>query len=323
MRLTRRQIDDYRIKIHQIAHTQPIIYENGTFEIYGVDESDKSVIMRKLQNEPFISRVNATASSYNFGKFKFNRGFADPERKYNIRGILNEPEDIEEVVKCLKRKNPTIWDENNELLPDVREAIENIVDQFKEDLENKDAKIKIDDVYLIGSNANYNYTKDSDIDIHIIADESFDCDDKHLPIIYDAFKSIFNNKYDITIKDIPVEIYVESAQDIKNVSSGEYSLDQGWIKEPVYEKIPPIDKVSLEKEVGKWEKRYLDITENPVYEDIQKYLNDIYDKRAESVKEHNEFAPGNLLFKELRNLGYLDNLKKMLVDLKSEELSID
>lgn len=323
MRLTRRQIDKYRQEIYRLCHTQPIVFENGIFEIYNVDESDKRIILNRLRRCPFIEYVNDTSSNYNFNKFKFDRGFAEPSKYYTIRGAIKEPEEVEEDIELHKELNPKLWDKNNELLPDVKEAIENIVEKFKEDLEERDAKIVIDDIYLIGSNANYNYTKDSDIDIHIIADESFDCDDEHLHIIYDAFKSIFNNKYDITIKDIPVEIYVESAQDIKNVSSGEYSLEKGWIKEPVYEKIPPIDTVALEKLVAKWEDRYLKISDNPKLEDVQKYLDDIYEQRASSVKEHNEFALGNLVFKEMRNLGYLDNLKELLVKLESEKLSID
>lgn len=87
--------------------------------------------------------------------------------------------------------------------------------------------MKIEDIYLLGSNANFNYNEDSDLDVHIIADESFDCSEEHLAIIYNCYKALFNNKYDITIKGINVELYVENKDKLSNVSTGVYSFEKG------------------------------------------------------------------------------------------------
>ena len=52
--------------------------------------------------------------------------------------------------------------------------------------------------------------KDSDLDIHIIVDkDTLDCDPELYTLLYGAYRSLFNKNYDITIKGIPVEIYVE------------------------------------------------------------------------------------------------------------------
>jgi predicted nucleotidyltransferase len=79
-------------------------------------------------------------------------------------------------------------------------------------------------VIITGSNASYNYTKDSDLDIHIVADIS-DLEDpaKLYPLIYDAYKSLFNKRLDIKFYEIPVEIYVET-QETPLVSNGIYSV---------------------------------------------------------------------------------------------------
>ena len=104
----------------------------------------------------------------------------------------------------------TLFDEDDELKSEIKEAIEKIVNQFVEDLKTDGVKIEVKDVILVGSNVSYNYTKDSDLDIHIIVDkDKLDCDPQLYTLLYGAYRSLFNKNYDITIKGIPVEIYVE------------------------------------------------------------------------------------------------------------------
>lgn len=56
---------------------------------------------------------------------------------------------------------------------------------------------------------------------------------------------------------------------------------------------------------------------------IDKFIEDIYDLRKQSIKNEGEYSIGNLVFKEFRNLGYLDKLKDMKNELKSKELSLE
>lgn len=123
----------------------------------------------------------------------------------NLNKDLNINEDIEKHEEL----NPLLF-ENNELKPEIKKAIEKIVNQFVEDLKTDGVKIEVKDVILVGSNVSYNYTKDSDLDIHIIVDkDTLDCDPELYTLLYGAYRSLFNKNYDITIKGIPVEIYVE------------------------------------------------------------------------------------------------------------------
>ena len=65
--------------------------------------------------------------------------------------------------------NSDLW-KDNELLPEVKEKLLEIVDKFLKGLEKHDIKCKANDVIIVGSNANYNYSENSDIDLHIVAD---------------------------------------------------------------------------------------------------------------------------------------------------------
>ena len=49
------------------------------------------------------------------------------------------------------------------------------------------------------------------------------------------------------------------------------------------------------------------------------YLDDL---RKSSLKKDGEFGLGNLVFKEFRNRGYLQNLKDKKYEVKSKELSL-
>ena len=76
----------------------------------------------------------------------------------------------------------------------------------------------INDIIIVGSNANYNYGDNSDIDLHIVADlSSFKGREKELAAtVYNCFRRIFNDKFDPKIRGHEVELYVEPADDVDN-----------------------------------------------------------------------------------------------------------
>ena len=231
-------------------------------------------------------------------------------------------ESLEEAVEIHDQLNPKIWTEDKELRPEVRAKVLQIVDKFKTQLLVDKVELKVEDIYILGSNANYNYTAESDLDVHIIADESFDCSAEHLPLLYNCYKALFNSKYDIRIRGINVELYVENKDALSNVSAGIYSLKDGWIRNPSEYEIPEFDQVAVDKEVQKWEDKYYELAENPTVKKIDEYIDGLYDLRKDSIK-NGEFAEGNLVFKEIRRRGYLDDLKELKIDLTSQELSLE
>lgn len=133
---------------------------------------------------------------------------------------------LEENIEKHDELNPVLFDEDSKLRPEVKNKINEIVTEFLSDFEEDEIELQVKDIILTGSNASYNYTKDSDLDIHIIADTSNMADTAPLyKAIYNAYKSIFNKKFDINFYSVPVEVYVET-QDTPLVSNGIYSVMQ-------------------------------------------------------------------------------------------------
>ncbi len=219
----------------------------------------------------------------------------------------------------------------DELLKDkVRDKMLEIVDEFLADLKEQDVKIKVDDILFIGSNASYNYTKDSDIDLHIIANtKAVNYPEELGEALYSAYRSLFNKQLDIALYDIPLELFVE-IEDSPRVSNGVYSVKKNkWVKKPVAEDIPEYDKEALDELVDKWEtkcKELIDDIKADKLDDekkVVKMLEDIYEKLRKKGIAKGEYSIENLTFKELRNKGYLDQLKDYRNELVSKRLSLE
>ena len=115
----------------------------------------------------------------------------------------------------------------------------------------------------------------------------------------------------------------EARQQTALKSNGVYSvMNNSWIKEPVAEDIPEINQDDFEKLFNKWEDSYFKIKENPTKESIENFIEDIYDLRKTSIANDGEYGLGNLVFKECRNLGYLDSLKDIKKEIVNKELSL-
>lgn len=248
-----------------------------------------------------------------------------------VHAVINEVSDdkiIEESIEKHDTLNPKIWNSDNTLKKEVKEKIDEIVDTFKENLLEDGVDLKIKDVIICGSNANYNYTENSDIDIHIISDtKDLDCNKKHLPIIYNAYKKMFNDSYGIEFYDTEVEIYVEN--DKTGVTSGGiYSVkDNKWLKEPSMVEVPEVDEKEFEEELSKWEDECNEILYNledieDSIKNIDTILDELYEMRQDSIQKEGEFSIGNLVFKELRNKGFLTNLKEVKKELQTRLMSL-
>jgi predicted nucleotidyltransferase len=90
---------------------------------------------------------------------------------------------------------PQIWDDDQEVHPSIRTALMKIVDEF---LESLDLEIDIKDITITGSLANYNWSKYSDIDVHIIVDfEEINENETMVKKFFDAVRSRWNKLHDI------------------------------------------------------------------------------------------------------------------------------
>lgn len=314
MKLTNLQIQQILKLFSSYSSLHIDVYENGIFEISNINESAALELYDKMKTISFSNLI-----------YKFIKDISD-DNSWIIIGKINpdiiDESQVNEDIQIHNELNDKLWNKDEELLPGIAEKIEDIVELFVKQLEEDGIELRVEDIYLVGSNVNYNYTDRSDLDIHIIADESFDCASEHLPIIYNAYKALFNSKYDIKINGVNVELYVENKDALSNISAGIYSLNHGWINKPSISQIPKIDKADFEHTLQIYENEYLELLENPSLEKVESFIDRLYELRLSGIKTQNEFSTGNLVFKEFRYLGYLDELRELKIKLINDKLSL-
>lgn len=224
---------------------------------------------------------------------------------------------IKESVEVHDELNPKIW-KDNKLDTEVKNKLLEIVEEFKEYI---DIPISIADVHILGSNAGFNYHEGSDLDLHLVVNfDMIPASDEILQALYNAKKSSFNDTFDINIRGIPVEVYVE---DIKanTVSNGIYSLTKDmWIKYPKKEDIPDVDVNDM---VSKFNLVIQDAMTSNNLDKMKCVLDSIYLLRKNSLACGGEYSKGNQTFKALRNQGSLEELRNRIYDETSKELSLE
>lgn len=58
-------------------------------------------------------------------------------------------------------------------------------------------------------------------------------------------------------------------------------------------------------------------------DEINNFIDDVYLLRKSSIMSDGEYGKGNLVFKELRNNGYLDKLKELKAKLTEKDLVVE
>jgi hypothetical protein len=232
---------------------------------------------------------------------------------------MRERDYVKATVAYHDKLNPLAW-QDDRMRTEVRYKLLQIAKIFVDYLEISDFKVV--DVVLTGSMANYNWTKFSDFDIHVVTRYSdLKCDDI-VGAFYKAKKQIWNNEHDITIRGHEAELYVE---DVKNSphSGGVYSILHGhWLKEPNYDP-PKIDDRSVNTKVAHLLHEIDDaIASAKTSEDFKRIKDKIVKMRQTGLEKAGEFSVENLAFKVLRNLGYVDKLVTAYHQHQDQELSL-
>lgn len=213
--------------------------------------------------------------------------------------------------------NPKLWEPSGQLQPRVKKALMKIAEQFIEFL---DFEIAIKDLQITGSQANYNYTEFSDLDLHIIVDYREITCDQPVEDLFDTKRKLWGKRHDITIRGIPVELYVEDLA--KPAVSSAYSLktDQ-WVKQP--KQIEKTwDLVDIEQETLQWLKKIRDAVSSQRISKLDRIQDQLRAYRQQSLDQGGEFSDGNLVYKNLRNLGALEILMTAKLKLTDNELSL-
>jgi hypothetical protein len=232
------------------------------------------------------------------------------------------PKDVIDSFDIQDTLVPEVWD-NEKLKPEVREKLLEIAQDFFESLDLPEGT-QLKDIKLTGSLANYNWSKFSDFDLHLVLDFSeIDDDEEFVRNYFMAKKGIWNDAHDINIYNFPVEVYVENEGE-SHTASGLYSiLKDEWIVIPKKKEVM-IDKDDIstkaEDYISQFEdvqKLYNDGEYEKVIDKVDKTKERLRNMRSSGLEKGGEYSVENLAFKVLRRtdiIGQLNDLKSKSYD---------
>lgn len=225
------------------------------------------------------------------------------------------------TLKFREELNPTFW-EGNVLKANIRTALLRFADAFAEYVE-LDSKV-IKDVLMLGGNAGYNYTSYSDIDVHLVVDPKYlpQCDPELLDDYFRDKKTLWSLTNDVKVYGADVEPYLEKPGVVRRKSQGVYSiLKNKWVQKP--QKFEgELDEMELEKKANNIKNKIDTLIRGNNETGLRAVLKKLNTARNSSLDKYGEYGFENLVFKELRNSGYIDKVRKAVVELKTQKLSL-
>jgi len=219
-----------------------------------------------------------------------------------------------------------IWNINEDgikLDVEIRKQLMKVAMDFaKEIKENSELPFKIEDIVIIGSITNYNWTPYSDIDLHISTDYSkLGMDKEKAQVMFDAIKAGWNNKHNIKMKGFDVELYVEDV-DAEQVTASKYSvLRDEWIREPKKQS-PNFNKELIKKKYNEYKKEIDKLIQQHDETKLKKLLEKIYNYRQAGLDKGGELSEENIVFRILRAKGHLDRLKDSITKVYDKKMSV-
>lgn len=214
--------------------------------------------------------------------------------------------------------NPDVW-VGDKIKPEIRHKLLKIADDFIEDLDIE--WVDIEDVVLTGSLANFNWSKYSDFDVHILL--NFDKVNEDVDMVkkyFDAQKNLWNNTHDITIDCYEVELYVEDVNE-EHTSTGIFSLENNsWLIKPSQTATKVSKPMILNKAKGYIHqiKEIFDDYQEGEYEKVldgnEKILKKLKQLRKSGLNRGGEYSYENLAYKLIRRLELLDKLRNITIN---------
>lgn len=251
----------------------------------------------------------------------------------NFKGFLKEFESTQ--LAYHDDLNPAFW-EHGELLKfhggwllkeEVRQQLLTVGLKFAESLGlPPDA---ITDYVLTGSNANYNWTRLSDLDVHLMIDpkkiEGCESCKTDLESCLLAKKSLWNDRHDITTYGYPVEVYASMQEEKTVAGSGSYSLlKQIWLTVPVKKEIT-IDEANVKAKAEELAHEIDAVITSEANDPdaIDELTDKLWRMRQSGLERAGEFSTENLVFKALRNNGYIEKIRTYALTVQDHSLSLE
>ena len=220
--------------------------------------------------------------------------------------------------------------ERDIMIPEIRERLMEIAQDF---LDGVDFKMDVEDITLTGSLANYNWSKYSDFDLHILVDfAAIDADADLVREYFQNLKAMWNIRHNIFLKGFEVEVYVQNTNE-EHTSTGIYSVQNDeWILKPEREVTArsPIDKSNIEKkaddisfQIDRAEKLFADGELDNALDAIDRLRQKVRNLRKIGLsKADGLYSVENLAFKTLRRSMELERLSTLKNKVYDRQMSI-
>jgi DNA-binding Lrp family transcriptional regulator len=239
-----------------------------------------------------------------------------------------DPEDVKMSGFTIKDDlDPVIW-EKNKLKEYISKHLYKIAKNFFQNLGLEWSLVK--DVTLTGSLANYNWSRYSDVDLHILVDYSqVDENEKLVTDLFRSVSSMWNKTHNIRIKGHDVELYVQDSRE-QHHSTGVYSIKYDrWNKTPSRYN-PQIDEANVKKKAAKFMNHIDDIYDD-FAEKKYKFAHDEANKLREKLRKFRqgglekggEHSVENLVYKVLRRNDYLHKLSSLKIMSYDKMMSVN
>jgi len=320
-------LDIFKFKYQQ-AHHFASYFERNAVEAAGLKWDDYQRYLR-----PYIKNIRKEHLTIVPPDLDLEP-YADEKDKKLLRelgGLEKKEKSIKEHLNIHETKisleyhselNPKLWS-NNKLKSEVREKLLEFGYAWA-----KFAKIPenlIMDMIMTGGNANYNYTPKSDIDVHLVIDRNALGNNREFIDEYlQDKKMLWTLTHDIKILGYSLEPYAQDNVDRYPANQGVYSLiNDRWVQFPNKGDYDFQNDPGLKRKVLFYMHMIDSIIKDHMDVDTVKDLKSkIRDMRGAAISKGGEFSFENLVFKELRNRGYLDKLNRYEQLLKDKELSL-
>lgn len=222
--------------------------------------------------------------------------------------------------------NPKLFDKTGKMRGNVRSVLQRIAKEFIRYLDEYGTALS--HVRVVGSSVSYNWNTMSDIDLHLVFDPEkiTNCDVEVFRELLLSKKSLFNDKYDIKIYGIDVEVFPEMEGD-DNKSDYVYSLDDNMFVKSKPPQDPNTNKVTASNLVRELEgliERVISIQDPSMLIKNASALKERISKmrKAGLYEPKGNFSEKNVAFKTLRSTGKLRKLSDAIDKAHSQLLSL-
>lgn len=184
--------------------------------------------------------------------------------------------------------------------------------------------VLVQDVLMTGGNANFNWTETSDIDVHLLIDRTQLSAGPMTDSYLKAMKELWTAKHSATIMGYPLEPYAQDVREPLPNGQGVYSIQRSeWVVKPVHGNYDFENDPVLQTKVAAYQGS-IDrlIASGAGHDDFANLKKKIAAMRGDGIKRYGEFSHENLLFKALRNTGYLQKITDHLKDFEDRALSL-